>query len=103
MSADWLSRLYRQYKRDLFSANVRDYLGSRQSDKNINFNIKQTAEKSPERFWAYNNGVTILVHDYKLSSKNGGQELSIDGLAIVNGAQTTGALGSVSQVGLEDC
>lgn len=94
--AEWLSSLYRKYKRDLFSANVRDYLGSRQSDKNINNNIKMTAENSPERFWSYNNGITVLVHDYQLKRKRGkGSELLLTGLAIVNGAQTTGAIGSV--------
>ena len=38
--AKFLWRLYRRYKTKLFSANVRDYLGSRNSDSNINNRMK---------------------------------------------------------------
>ena len=31
--------------------NIRDYLGSRASDLNINYGIKQTAEEEPDNFW----------------------------------------------------
>src|SRR5262249_3439650 len=43
-----LHRLYNKHKTRLFSANVRDYLGSRKSDANINNGIKLTAQQSPE-------------------------------------------------------
>ena len=36
--AKWLHQQYKQHKTDLFSANVRDYLGSRDADQNINGN-----------------------------------------------------------------
>ncbi len=90
--AGWLRELYSSYGADLFSANVRGYLGSRRSDRNINHNIKETARLLPERFWAYNNGLTALVNGFTFD----GDRLSIQGISIVNGAQTTGALGSVS-------
>lgn len=93
--ASFLHRIYRRYKTKLFSANVRDYLGSRRSDQNINHSIKQTAETAPDNFWIFNNGLTLLVNDFTYDQTKG--SLSISGLSIVNGAQTTGAIGSLKK------
>ncbi|MBU4056242.1 MAG: AIPR family protein, partial [Proteobacteria bacterium] len=93
-----LSTLYRKHKAKLFSANVRDYLGSRRSDANINNGIKKSAENSPGDFWVYNNGITVLVNSYELIEKNKKKKLEIKGISIVNGAQTTGAIGSLSKL-----
>lgn len=95
-----MNDLFATHQSDLFSANVRGYLGSRQTNRNINHNIKETAQKQPERFWAYNNGLTALVNDYAVSAD--GKTLTINGIAIVNGAQTTGALGNVDATSLGD-
>jgi hypothetical protein len=65
--AQFIYSIYDKYKVRLFSANVRDYLGSRRSDANINNGIKTTADKEPHNFWVFNNGLTILVHDYKVN------------------------------------
>jgi AIPR protein len=89
----FLRQAYRDNGVRLFSANVRDYLGARRSDSNINNAIMQTAKNEPENFWAYNNGITVLVNDFSLA-QNG--KLTVRGLSVVNGAQTTGALGSVN-------
>ncbi|WP_188196799.1 AIPR family protein [Nonomuraea sp. SYSU D8015] len=91
--ASWLTEMFEKYGTNLFSANVRDYLGSINSDANINNNIKQTAEITPGRFFAYNNGLTILVNDLAPPAST---DISfiIRGMSIVNGAQTTGALAS---------
>jgi hypothetical protein len=89
----FLRQAYRDNGVRLFSANVRDYLGARRSDSNINNGIMQTAKGEPENFWAYNNGITVLVNDFSLG-QNG--KLTVRGLSVVNGAQTTGALGSVN-------
>ena len=98
VSGAWLHGLYKKYHVNLFSANVRDYLGSRASDSNINNGIKQSAEKAPGDFWVYNNGITALVNDYTLGSRTrGGVKIEITGISIVNGAQTTGSIGSMEQ------
>jgi len=94
--AIFLHRIYKKYKTKLFSANVRDYLGSRASDSNINNNIKKTIESDQSNFWVYNNGLTILVNDYKYNKP--AKILTIEGISIVNGAQTTGAVGSLSKL-----
>ncbi|MEM8209165.1 AIPR family protein, partial [Morganella morganii] len=75
-------------------ANVRDYLGSRSSDSNINHGIKKTIENEHNNFWAYNNGLTILTHGFKYSKNL----ITLNGISIVNGAQTTGAIGSLKKL-----
>ena len=97
--ATFLHKVYRKYKTKLFSANVRDYLGSRKSDENINYGIKQTAHAEPENFWVFNNGLTLLVNEFSYDEigKDGRLALTIEGLSIVNGAQTTGAVGSLKK------
>jgi hypothetical protein len=96
ISAGLLFDLYNNYGTKLFSANIRDYLGSRNTDKNINNNIKITAEKDPDHFYIYNNGITALVNNYKINLQNGSTIVDISGISIVNGAQTTGAIGSLA-------
>lgn len=94
VSAEWLYEIFQRHKDKLFSANLRGYLGSRRSDSNINHGIKVTAEKLPGQFWVFNNGITALVHDFDVSQPG---KLKITGLSIVNGAQTTGAIGSLKK------
>lgn len=99
--AKFLYRSYKKHKTKLFSANVRDYLGSRSSDSNINNGIKKTADKEPENFWVFNNGLTVLVNNYEIIEGNGKLKnltIKISGMSIVNGAQTTGAIGSLSKL-----
>lgn len=92
----WLRQLFLAHKEDLFSANVRDYLGSRRSDANINNGIKETSIAEPADFAVYNNGVTALVLDFELGARSrGGRNLTITGISVVNGAQTTGSIGSL--------
>lgn len=98
--AVWLQKLYIDHGADLFSANVRGYLGSRNSDANINNGIKFTAESDPAHFWAYNNGITAVTNSFR--SVPGSDEIVLNGLSIVNGAQTTGALGSIASVVSDD-
>jgi AIPR protein len=94
VQASWLHTLYQDYGADLFSANVRGYLGSRRSQANINNGIQQTVREEPHSLWPYNNGITGLVHGFKFDQNSGTVEIT--GLAIVNGAQTTGSIGSLS-------
>jgi hypothetical protein len=95
----WLRDLFGRYKTDLFSANLRGYLGSRESDSNINNGIKKTAHEQPGNFYVYNNGITALVLNYELGSRTKrGRSLKITGISIVNGAQTTGSIASVDGV-----
>ena len=80
--------LYEQYKNALFSANLRDFLGTRNSTRNVNNRIRTTAESESGVFYIFNNGITIVCN--KVDYKDGA--LNIHGISIVNGAQTTGAI-----------
>jgi hypothetical protein len=92
----FLRSQYSKHGTKLFSANVRDYLGSISSDANINNGIKKTAETEPENFWPYNNGLTILVNSFHSQTPASGKKrLIFSGMSIVNGAQTTGALATL--------
>ena len=90
VSGQWLREQYKQYSGDLFSANYRGFLGN--SRQKINNGIKATAERAPKNFWAFNNGITLLTT--QIRSEAGKTILS--GVSIINGAQTTGSLGAVS-------
>ena len=87
VSGKWLYNLFKQYGDDLFSANYRGFLG-------INNSIRQTVETEPENFWVYNNGITILtlgIDDTENDKKK------IEGMSIINGAQTTGSICMVEE------
>ena len=59
----------------------------------------ETIDRQPNNFWTYNNGVTALVNNYSVTEDEDEdgeeQHLSISGITIINGAQTTGAISSV--------
>ncbi len=99
LSAEWqaavaavpaseLVELRTKYGEALFSANVRDYLGSRQTARNINRQIERTALEQPRNFLVYNNGITILTYGIHIEDN----KLILSGIAVINGAQTTGSL-----------
>ncbi|MCY7471800.1 AIPR family protein [Bacillus safensis] len=101
--ASWIYKIYGEYSDDLYSANVRGYLGSRKSSANINHNIKKSVKETPGNFLVYNNGITALVNSMKIGrrqSRKGEviQTIHINGLSIVNGAQTTGAIGNSGEI-----
>jgi hypothetical protein len=89
ISGSILHDLYEKHEDDLFSANVRGFLDMLQRKTSINRGILETIQQDPSRFWAYNNGVTILTK--KITTNKG--KLTAQGVSVINGAQTTGVLG----------
>jgi len=77
--------LYKQYKKSLFTWNIRGHLGG---EKGINKNIKNTAINTPENFYYYNNGISAVCTDFTFD-KN---KLTAKKFQIINGAQTVGSL-----------
>lgn len=102
VKANWVQEQYNKYKDDIFSRNPRTYLGSGKKKNKINLGIIDTIKEQPNNFWAYNNGITALVNDYEVEEnlENDEENLTISGITIINGAQTTGAVSSVD--GLEE-
>ena len=91
MPGNWLHTVYTKYGDTLFSANYRGFLGGGRR-RRVNTGIRDSAETRPADFWAYNNGITILTMAMK-QDRSGRSILS--GMSIINGAQTTGSIGSV--------
>lgn len=94
ISGNQLYSLYQKHLDNLFSANPRRFLGidNRAKTKIINAGIKKSAEENARNFWAYNNGITALTHSYTITNTN----LICNGISIINGAQTTGSIGSLT-------
>jgi len=86
----WLREQFHKYGDDLFSANYRGFLGISKRRK-INSAIRSSAETIPTDFWVLNNGITILTR----KTDPRGNRIILSGMSIINGAQTTGSIGSV--------
>lgn len=79
----------------LFGQNLRDSLDAKKSKTYDEMML--TIDKEPERFWNYNNGITIICEmlDAHRPEKNSIVDtIEITKFSIINGAQTTHALGS---------
>ena len=91
ISGNWVHELYAKYGDKLYSANYRGFLGV-DGRKRVNSGIRESIEKTPVDFWAFNNGITILTLKLDQSKKS---SVELSGISIINGAQTTGSIGSM--------
>ena len=86
---------YKQYGNRLFAKNIRYYKGSTE----VNQGIKEVLLKEPEHFFYYNNGIKILCKKItKKAAYSTSRDVglfSLEGVSVVNGAQTTGVIGAV--------
>ncbi|MDV3356577.1 AIPR family protein [Dietzia sp. IN118] len=81
-----LARLYERHGNRLLESNVRSFLSVRGK---VNKGIRTTLESAPDRFLAYNNGITATATGVRFSADG---ISSISDLQIVNGGQTTASL-----------
>ena len=85
-----LRDIYADFGPRLLERNVRSFLQARGK---VNRGIRDTISNEPERFLAYNNGITITGETVHLTGEGAALAISrIDGLQIVNGGQTTASL-----------
>ncbi len=79
-----LRNLYqnREYRERLFNLNIRQWLGK----NSVNKGMIETIEKSPDKFFYYNNGITAICENYYWDKDN--QLLDCTKFQVVNGAQT---------------
>ena len=82
-----LSKWYRKYGSKLMEANVRSFLSMRGK---VNKGIRKTLNENPDRFVAYNNGLTATATYVKRNDR--GWITQLDDLQIVNGGQTTASI-----------
>ncbi len=88
---DFLAELYADYGARLLERNVRSFLQARGA---VNRGIRETILTQPDRFLAYNNGISATAGSVTLVPSEGGSPAvaRIDDLQIVNGGQTTASL-----------
>ncbi len=91
MLASDVGELYRKNGDRLFSRNIRGYVGHGDS-KSINHAIREAAEKDPDNFWYYNNGITLICNRAELKTEKGKDCLHVYEPSIINGQQTTRSL-----------
>jgi hypothetical protein len=90
-----LKKWWKTHGKGLVASNIRHSLGSTE----VNNEIKQTAATSPEKFWYFNNGITLISNEalkapVGAASRAAGN-FSFKGASIVNGAQTASSLAKV--------
>jgi hypothetical protein len=86
---------WKSHGRRILASNIRHALGATE----VNNEIKQTAVSSPERFWYFNNGITLVADEawkapVAAASRSAGI-FSFRGASVVNGAQTVSSLAKV--------
>lgn len=89
MQGDAIAHLYEVGGKRLFARNVRGFLGE---TTDVNRSMESTLKKEPERFFYYNNGITILCDDAKKVSAKGKDILRVSNPQVINGQQTTRTL-----------
>lgn len=89
LPADILYGLYKRYSSRLLEKNVRSFL----EFKGYNRGIRETIRKFPEKFIAFNNGITITSTSKEIVTENGKIFItSLTDFQIVNGGQTTASI-----------
>jgi len=86
VTGDQLVEMYEDHGQKLFEQNVRTFLQFR---GNVNKGLRETIRNKPERFFAYNNGITATAADVEIQD---GFIKHLQGLQIVNGGQTTSSI-----------
>lgn len=92
-----LKTWWKKHGKSLVSSNIRHSLGSTE----VNNEIKASASSSPQKFWYFNNGITLIANEAAkapagAASRSAGV-FSFRGASIVNGAQTVSSLAKVEE------
>lgn len=92
ISAAALGEWYNEYGNALFEKNIRFYKGR----TDVNEGIKKVLVQNPENFVYYNNGIKMLCKSIKRKAKSSTNNttglFTLEGVSLVNGAQTTGSI-----------
>ncbi|MEM9213272.1 MAG: AIPR family protein [Cyanobacteria bacterium P01_F01_bin.150] len=101
ISALELAELWIKHRNNLFSQNLREFIGQTKA----NDDITRTLKEDPTSFWYFNNGITALCQEIRRKTK-GVKRLNDDftckGLSIINGAQTIGSIGRYYREGTDE-
>lgn len=85
-----LADIYDEYGSQLLEGNVRSFLSTKVA---VNKKIRETIIRSPEMFFAYNNGVAATARNVVIESTEKGRYIvAAKDFQIINGGQTTASL-----------
>jgi hypothetical protein len=93
LTGEGLVQIYEQFGQKLFEQNVRTFLQFRGK---VNKGIRNTIGGDPEKFFAYNNGITATASGVQLDTL--GNIIKIKNFQVVNGGQTTSAIYAAKKV-----
>jgi len=88
MPGEFLADIYRDYSSRLLERNVRSFLSFKTK---TNRGIVRTIEEAPDKFIAYNNGLTATATGIEVDA-TGTRITKMSNFQIVNGGQTTNAI-----------
>lgn len=92
INAEKLVELWNQHKHFLVEKNIRRFKG----ETAVNQSLSKTLENNPEHFFYFNNGITFLCDSiseiYPRDSTRQKGRFKVQGLSIINGAQTVGVI-----------
>ncbi|MFC0308744.1 AIPR family protein [Gallibacterium trehalosifermentans] len=96
INAEKLLELWSQHKHLLVEKNIRRFKG----ETSVNQSLAKTLDDHPEHFFYFNNGITFLCGSisevYPRDSNRQKGKFKVQGLSIINGAQTVGVIGNKS-------
>ncbi|MFS0662128.1 AIPR family protein [Niallia alba] len=96
VNANQIAEWWGNHGKKLFAKNLRELIG----ETDINKDIRKTLEEEPEKFWYFNNGITIVCKSIKKSALGAGDNafgnFVCEDISVVNGAQTVGTIGRYS-------
>lgn len=87
--APLLARIYGDYGPRLLEKNVRSYLQARGK---VNKGIQTTIREAPQRFLAYNNGISATAESVSVTENGSSHLVRLRDFQIVNGGQTTASI-----------
>lgn len=86
VSSESIKQMYNKYlNKGLLDQNIRKFVANR----NVDTGIKHTLANEREKFWFYNNGITIACEAFQFD----GNTVRLSNFSIVNGGQTTTLIG----------
>ncbi len=86
VDSNQLTSIYKEAKDKLFNLNIRNFIGSTKTNKEI----ISTAKERPRQFFLFNNGISCLANKLVVSEDQ--NYVTTEGLQIINGAQTIKSL-----------
>ena len=97
VNAAEIAQWWQDHRLALFAKNLRGVLG----ETEVNKEIRETLENSPESFWYFNNGITIIAKRIVKTLARGADTehgtFHCEDLSVVNGAQTVATIGRFAE------